>query len=218
EYAVRAHDPATATQGGPWRCPAGAGDVELVLASEPETRRVAGRLVTASGVPIPDAWIVGRRGALDGAAAEPPHVANVPLGTRTDADGRFEFPALATRGTMLELQHEWFFIRHVRLDEHDDLEHLELVEPVLCELQIELQDPELAASVVVLDESGAELELLESWGVFLSAGEAASFQDGKTSVLRVKETARTLVLRKDGEDVLRRPLALEPGRLVALRL
>ena len=140
------------------------------------------------------------------------------MGVESDEDGRFEFPALATSGTVLELQHESFFIRQYALAGRSDLAHLEIVEPVLCELQVELQDPLFADALVVLDDEGRELQVLESWGAFLSMAENASFEAGRTGVLRVLETARTLVLRKDDLEVLRRPLQLEPGQRAELRL
>jgi len=220
EYAVRALDPATATQGGPWSLEARTPgpEVELVLATEPGTTRVAGRIVSAAGKPLADVWVVPRRGSSYGDGSQPPYREDLALGTRTDAEGRFEFQALATRGTTLELQHEAFFIRTWSLEGHDDLERLEIVEPVLCELQVELRDPAFADSIEVLDPEGQALEVLESWGAFLSAGQSASFADGKTSVLRIQETACTLVLRQDEQEVLRRPLRLDPGQRLELRL
>ena len=138
-------------------------------------------------------------------------------GTRSDADGRFAFPELATRGTVLELQHESFFIRHVALADHPNLEEMEIVQPSLCELQVELVDASSADRIEVLDASGEPLQILEHFGAFLGAGDSASFEDGKTNVLQVSELARTLVLSKAGVEVVRRSLDLDPQARRVLR-
>lgn len=217
-YDLRAHDPATATEGGPWSAMPGEAELEFVLATEPGTRRVAGRIVTLAGTPLAGVSILPQRQRTFNDGSQPPRMPDVELGLETDADGRFAFPALATRGTLLELQHEALFFAHVRLEGRDDLDDMEIVQPVLCELQIELADPDLADRIVVLDEKGAELQLIVSFGAFTSMAEWAEIEAGKTAVLRVQETARTLVLRRSDQEVLRRPVQLTPGSRTELRL
>lgn len=218
DYDLLAYHPSSATRGGPWTVAAGSTSLELVVESEAGTQRVAGRVVSASGEPMADVYIRPVRSRLASTSAQPPWISGVVLGTSTDADGRFEFPALATEGTQLELQHEAFFIRHVDLDDYPDLESMEIVQASLCDLQIELEDAEFADQVELLDADGEALELLEHYGSFLSAGRAARFDEGQTNVLQVLETARTIVLSRDGEEVLRRPIELRAGELTSLRL
>ncbi len=218
-YNLIAFDPRTALQAGPFSVEAGTSGARLVLPDEPGMVRVAGRVVTASGTPIAGVRIQPMRSLVEFAQTVPPRREDTPLKTSTDAEGRFEFPCLATRGTSLELQHELFFIRWVALEGQTDLEHLELVQPVLCELQLELaSDPELADRLEALDEHGERLDIVDSFGVFVSFGATATIEDGKTTVLRVAETARTLVLFKDQVEVLRRPLRLDPAQRTDLRL
>jgi hypothetical protein len=134
-------------------------------------------------------------------------------GTHPDDARRFEYAALATRGTLHQLPHESFYLRHFALEGASDPGALVIVQPALCELQVELRgDPALADRVQVLDGTGKALELVESFGAFVSFGDSAQLVEGKTGVVQVLETARTLVLQKDGEEVLRKPLRLEPGK------
>ncbi len=66
-------------------------------------------------------------------------------------------------------------VRTVPLAAHSDPAHLELVEPVLCELQVDLTDmPALADALRVLDGEGHALEAMESFGNGWSLGDANS--------------------------------------------
>ena len=214
EYQVRAYHISTGTQGGPWTIAAGATDLELTLAAEPDTTRVAGRVVSALGVPIVDAWVSPRRGKDYSIETQPPHLPSVAIGLRTDENGRFEFPALATRGTILALQHELFFIREFDLEGVQNLEELEIVQPLLCDVQVELSwDPDLADSLQILDADGLPVDILESFGAFLATRDSARFIEGKSSVFQAIETGETVVLMKDGVEVLRESIRLDPEEL-----
>lgn len=218
-YELIAFDPHTCARAGPFTVEAGTSGARLVLPDEPDTVRVAGRVVSASGAPLEGVRVQPTRAALEPSSATQPEREDARFWTHTDAEGRFEFPRLATRGTTLVLQHELFFIRYVELEGEEDLEHLELVQPVLCELQIELaSDRDLADRLQVIGEAGEALDIFESYGVFASFGPAAAIADGKTTVLRVPETARTLILLKQDAEVLRRPLRLDPAQRTDLRL
>jgi len=214
EYQVRAYHVPTGTQDGPWTVSAGTTDLELTLATEPDTTRVAGRVVSAQGVPIVNAWVSPRRGKDYSIETQPPHLSDVSIGLRTDEEGRFEFPALATRGTILALQHELFFIREFDLEGVPNLDELEIVQPLLCDVQVELSwDPDLADSLQILDADGQPVEILESYGAFLATGNTARFTEGKSSVFQALETGETVVLMKEGDEVLRESIRLDPKEL-----
>jgi RNA polymerase sigma-70 factor (ECF subfamily) len=217
EYEVMASDPDTAQRAGPWMIAGGSRDVELVLPRELRMGRVAGRVASVGGEPLESVTIFAqRRVEGDNAYAQLPQ--NWQRAVHTDAEGRFEFDELALEGTSLVLHDPRFFIRSVDLDAYDDLEHVEIVEALLCELQVDLtHDPELADAVRVLDDEGNELQTIESFGNGFTLGTEAWFRDGLTSVLSIRETAKTLVLRKDGAEVLRRPLRLDPHERTVVR-
>jgi hypothetical protein len=220
EYAVLASDPRTAARAGPWTIVAGSSGLELVLPPEP-TARVAGRIVTARGTPRAGWRVEARRSGSWETGAEAPQLTGAEHGVETDSDGRFEFAELATTGTALFYSGAFTF-GEIALADQPDLGRIEIVEPELCEVQVELVDPSSADRVEALDANGEHLETVELTGVdrgmMLSLGFSAEIVDGRTRLLLVKETARTLVLSKGELEVLRIPIELVPGERALLRL
>ncbi|MCZ6597549.1 MAG: carboxypeptidase-like regulatory domain-containing protein, partial [Planctomycetota bacterium] len=94
-YRVRAIDHALAL-GEERSVHAGSRGVELSIATEP-TSRVAGRVVSLGGDPIPNVlvWRVREREGLEW--MDVPHIGKG-VQVRTDEEGRFEFRSLAWRG------------------------------------------------------------------------------------------------------------------------
>lgn len=233
-YQVHLLDRRSGTRAGPFALVAGAEAVELVLPREP-VARVAGRVLSAAGEPIAGVTILAQRGApateagVDGLdptfariawlndAAQPPQEELV--GVVTDGEGRFAFEGLALAETELVLNHARFFVRTVALAGVEDPGKMEIVQPLLCELQVDLgPERSLADEVEARDERGAVLEKVESFGTGWSLGSRARLRDGLSGVLSVPETARTLVFYRGGEEVLRRPVELDPTRRVTVRL
>ena len=214
-YALGLFDPATAERGGPFEVEAGRSGVELRLPPG-ACVRVEGRVVSLGGAPIVGVELRAQSRIAGDAYTSPPGDGEAPV--LTDAEGRFAFERLDPRGTELGLQHPRLMFRSVVLDGRDDLGHLELVEPLLCELQVDLtRTPELADRMQVLDAAGQPLTILESFGVGFMAGDDARFTRGLSEVLSVPESARTLVLLAKGIEVLRRPLTLDPARRTDFR-
>ncbi|MEQ1895441.1 MAG: hypothetical protein ABL998_23125, partial [Planctomycetota bacterium] len=197
---------------------AGTRGLAVVLAPEPRTRRVAGRIVDGRGTPRAGIEVHPRRTRADGSWIDPP--ALVQSWCETDAEGRFIFEELAIDGTVLYLQ--TMQPQAVDLADQADLELLEIVSPLLCELQVLLSNPALADSVGVFDDKGTGLQVTErirmdSKSVTWMTDERAQFSDGRTSVIQVPDTARTLVLFLGDVRVLERPLTLDPGAPTVLR-
>jgi len=214
-YRLGLFDPASAERGGPFEVEAGRSGVELVLPGS-HCVRVAGRVVSLGGAPIADVGLRAQGEILGDAYARPPGDAGSPI--RTDSEGRFAFERLAIEGTVLVLQHPRLMFRAVTLEGRADLADLELVEPLLCELQVDLSvTPDLADRLQVLDAAGQPLTIIESFGVGFMAGDDARFTRGLSEVLSVPESARTLVLFAQGLEVLRRPLTLDPTRRTDFR-
>ncbi|MSR62860.1 MAG: sigma-70 family RNA polymerase sigma factor [Planctomycetes bacterium] len=215
-YEVHLFDPQSATHAGPWTIAAGRAGLELVLAPEARSARVAGRVISSGGVPLSGVQLRPQRTFGRSAFDAPPPLGEVSI--TTDERGEFEFPELALEGTQLVLMHPKLLFRSVALADFDDLEHLELVEPLMCELQV---DASAAAedfdSVEVLDAAGAQLETIQSFGTGYSVGTEARLKQGLSDVLSIRETARTLVLKKGGIEVLRKALVLDPERRTTVR-
>ena len=196
----------------------GRDDLEIVLDPEPSTTRVAGRVVSVSGEPQAGVEIRPRR--VQSVNHQPPQLVGGVYGLKTDADGRFEFEALAVEGTVLDLF--WMPWQTIELATVPDLERIEIVQPLTCELQVILSDHTLATSFAVLDARGTELELTEfihrdgqSWSFTMD--ERVEFHDGRSNVVRAPETARRLVLYQGEREVLRLPLALDPKQPTVVR-
>ncbi|HEX6884454.1 MAG TPA: sigma-70 family RNA polymerase sigma factor [Planctomycetota bacterium] len=190
---------------------AGTRDLEVRLTPEPGTVRVAGRIFNGSSEPLVEVEVRPRRASFD--RNSPPLLVGADYSRETDAEGCFEFEALATQGTVLDVfTMPWVT---VELDGFSDLGQIEIVVPTPCELQVVLGDPEMADAFAVLDASGAELEMVEMLrrdgrSMAFTMDERVELTDGRSSVVRAPETARTLVLFRDGVEVLRRPLVLDP--------
>jgi RNA polymerase sigma factor (sigma-70 family) len=216
-YSLRVFRPETGDLAGPFTVTAGGRGVELVLAREEPRALVAGRVRSAGGVPLAGVEVEVRRiSEATDVRLQAPFLARRKV--VTDAEGRFTLGETALAGTALVLQDPRFFVREERLDAHPDPSALELVEAVLCELQVDLAgDPTLADALRVLDADGRELETMEGFGNAWSMGTEARFSGGLSPLLLVRETAATLVLRKDGAEVLRKPLRLDPAERTIAR-
>lgn len=217
-YELMAFDPVKAELCGPWTITAGARGIELTLARALRRGKVAGQVVSVGGTSLAGVQITPRRTVPDtDAHGQVPYLRSHEV--TTDALGRFEFAELALEGTTLQLQHASLGLSSVALAEQTDLEHLRIVEALLCELQAELGgDPGLVDAFAVLDAEQQELQLLEGFSGGWSILTQAEFTNGLSSVLRVPETAATLVLYKGGVEVSRRPLRLDPLARTTLRL
>lgn len=216
-YELMAFDPERAELFGPWPLASGARGVELVLDRSGRRGRVAGRVVSVGGTPLAGVGITPQRQVPDtDAHGQVPYLR--PCSVTTDAEGRFEFQELVREATTLQLQHPALGVSAEELAAHADPEHLELVEPLLCELQVEsLAEPGPALSFAVLDAAEHELNLLEAFSGGWSVSRHVDLVDGLSPVVRAPETGRTLVLFRAGEELLRRPLTLVPGELTHAR-
>ena len=61
------------------------------------------------------------------------------------------------------------------------------------------------------------MRIAEFHGAFISHGLGASLSDGMSGLLRVDERARTLVLLRDGTEVDRLPIELDPDERRVIR-
>jgi hypothetical protein len=218
EYVLLAFEPRTLriTQSEPAH--AGRRDVELHFAPPAAVEHVAGRVLSLRGEPLTDVNVFPTRpgiGRAQDAAARPLFGAR----QTTDAEGRFDFGELETQGLHLQLTGDalstvvdWAPPPGVKYSE------LELRAARRCHLQVDLGDQKtLADSVVVLDEHGEALQLWTWMGNMASSGMSKQITNGKSDVFTVPENAATVVLKKDGVEVQRRPIALKPGALETLR-
>lgn len=213
EYHVMAFDPRTLSFTGPWLLAAGSAGVTLVLEEEPGTARLAGRILTADGEPLAGVRMFLQRTAPGGLAFG----GDMDSAVVTDATGGFEFPAVVLTDTQLTCFHDSFFVHSVPLASLADPEHVEVIAPRMCEVQIELGDPGLADRACFLDEDGHRLAALIFDSNSITVHAELGLSRGRSEVALLAGSARTLVLEQAGAEVLRMPVHLDPAQRTVLR-
>ncbi len=217
-YRLQALAPRNLELGPEWEVAGGARDVELLFPREPDRSRVAGRVVSLGGEPLAGVKVlpVRERGELDW--WQTPHEAR-DLRTETDIRGRFSFDELSLEGTRLTFSgHRVVTVPEYDLAEAEDLEEIEVRLPVRCDVQIDLAGrDDLADTFQVLDGAGEPLRLYVNSGNLAYETGEHFLSDGRSEVVGVPETARTVVLRRDGEEVARLPFVPKSSELSVIR-
>lgn len=189
--------------------------VELQLEAH-RTSRVAGRLLSAEGDPLVGVEITPRpsraAGRIPQLSASTPCV--------TDDEGAFAFERLAIEDIYLQLWSPTIGYHNRGLPSHQDLGKLEITVLIQCELQIDWSglSPEAFDALRILDDEHQALTIHESYGTFTAMLDEIERKGEQSGVLRVKESARTLILMRGEEEVGRRNLDLNPSELTTLKL
>jgi hypothetical protein len=214
DYVLRAFDPRTLRMAESAPIRAGSQAVELRFSASEPGERVAGRVLSLRGEPLPGVMLVPSRSAP--VALRPELSGEL---RQTDAEGRFDFGVIATGGLEFQVMGEGLqTLVGWKAPEGARLAELELRVPRRCPLQVDLADrPGLADSLVVLDERGAPLELWIAVRNESSFRLAQPIRAGKSDVLLVAENAAQVVLQKNGEEVERQPVRLAPEGLLTVR-
>lgn len=188
--------------------------LDLRLEGNRTTSPVAGRVTRPDGSPVEEVRIhLSRRVTLpDGTTRE---ILASDTTTSTDGEGRFAFPEVCTEGTVLHFGRVPLPER-VELADVPDPTAVDLVLPAVCWLRVTVDAPS-ADQVSVLDADGVRLDLAVEHGRTIAKGVVARLVGGRSEVLWTDERAATLVLLKEGKEVARHPLDLEPGELLELR-
>lgn len=205
EYRLQIFDSRTLekTDAGPFA--AGRDDLRIVFARG-KLARLSARVISRRGEPLHGVHI-----ALMGATYG--GVWDIAGEAESDAEGRVAFEGIGGWELMLWVRGDDVIPLNYPLGGVPPKE-IEITLEMLCHLKVDASnDPALADHLHVLDEEGASLTLHEigASGV-LSTGEAA-LVDGRSVTLGVSDTASVLVLVKDGVEVRRIPLLLQPRRL-----
>jgi hypothetical protein len=217
-YVLRAVDPATLAFLITEPIPAGTQSVEIRLPGEPAFERIAGHVVERSGEPVAGALVCLRRLVPAGAGAAR-EVFAYGASITTGPDGRFEFRSVSRWVHSLSVRRDWLKQPvEIELASAPDVTDLNVALPALTHIKVDLEGTPVAADqFAVLDAEDHEL-------TFLFATENGSYSvrrqvlvDGKSKAVEVADTARTVVLFREGEEVLRIPLTLEPGTLNIVR-
>lgn len=198
------------------------GRAEIVLPEPDVWPRLAGRLVGPDDEPIPHAQLqlqveaFGVRSRVFGGSV---YITMRQSGASatTDAEGRFEFRDVVRGDLRLNVRGDGLVPSEHELGGVGDPLAVRLVADTRCNFELELAEPvERADAVVALDAEGRSLDLLRIRGSSVNAFTEVELVRGRSGVHAVSSRCRTLVLRKNGQEVGRMPVHLRgsaPARL-----
>ena len=227
DYTLQAMDPRTLLRTELEGVPAGE-PVEIVLPTDALFERLRGRVVSFAGRPVEgvslrpmnDAFVYKNAGVTMGTQ----HATAREKLVETDAEGRFEITEVPRRLAYLRLEGEntipleWGRRVEGGLAELiDDPDEIVITVGVRCHFQVELDGPDVADTIAVLDPEGRDLTISEFIGNGRRDGPRAELIDGLSPTLAVGDNARTLVLYKDDVEVDRLEIELHPAEKTMLR-
>jgi protocatechuate 3,4-dioxygenase beta subunit len=200
---------------------AGELSVEIRMPDGLERSAVAGHVLGLDSTPIAGVQVRPYIVAATG-DDEPAFVSGAVYGsaTKTDARGAFHFESLV--GESLGLQ-VWggsaITMHHWPVPQGADLDSLEIRLPRRCHFRVQLRSASKPGyHFEILDASGERLPMIEGLGDVALHHTDMQLTDGRTSVLSVEETARTLVLYFGEEEVLREALKVSPDTIDVIEL
>lgn len=186
--------------------------VRLVLPRASHTAPLSGRLVSSDGLPLEGISVGLFRPMVTVATTTLTRAGAV---DETDATGTFDLGTVSRDGTFLEVDGPG--LMPLRLAVSPGTESMTVVLPSRCDVRVLLPDADEADQMKILDGHGETLPLVSFRSDRRQAREQVSLWSGRSEVLSVTDNAATLVLLKDGQDVRRIPLQLQPGRLNEIR-
>jgi hypothetical protein len=201
--------------------PPGATTVEIRLPAELQRGPVAGHVLGLDGTPI--AGVEVRPYILpEERQDEYAFWAGLRYGAmaKTDTEGAFHFESILTERLGLQV---WGgdvgSMNHWPVPEGADLDNLEVRLPRRYHFRVELRSqPERGDRFEMLDAAGERLPMIEGLGNRALLHYDVRMTDGRSSVLSVEETARTLVLYSGEEEVLRMSVEVSPDAIDVIEL
>ncbi|HKE01886.1 MAG TPA: sigma-70 family RNA polymerase sigma factor [Planctomycetota bacterium] len=192
---------------------AGSTDVRVEIPDRELYARVAGRVETRDGKPVAGAVVRLWRPTFKSVRL----MASAELGKRTtDEQGRFEFGKVARDGIAVEAQGDTIVPETVEAPfaAPDDVH---VVVSLRCHLQVELANPAEADAFQILDAAGKVVMARLHQGPLTLMRERCPLTAGRSEVLSVDESAKTLVLVRGNAEVRRVAIALKPGERTVVR-
>ncbi|MCP3914969.1 MAG: sigma-70 family RNA polymerase sigma factor [bacterium] len=216
DYTIAAMDVKTLERGESTPVAAGAVDVRVVVAGD-TWPTFAGTVVDHRGTPVSGVVVTPfadtqRARAVAGGWTQN-QVRSSPF--TTGADGRFELARFPRTGARLAVEHADVMHRYV--DVAAARPEIEIVVSMRLRFQVVLSDPGEADALCILDASGQPMELYIQKGPLYNSGADPDIVDGRSRHMFVAEGAQTLVLLRDGVEVRRTPIELEPRSATELR-
>lgn len=212
DYTVVAFDPATMRWMRVEHILAGRSDVVLALPRQ-VVERVAGRVVSRRGKPIPNAQVHAGR------SIDPKEPTRFTATRMTDAEGRFDFGEIVAEALHFQITGEHVKVEVDIVPPRDARPSaLELRASVECHVQVDLGERRsLADSFAVFDAQGERKDMLAYRGSGALVGETFAIENGISEVVVVDESCTDVVLYKDAKEVERVPLVLDANGVTIVR-
>jgi len=192
---------------------AGSRGVQVELAGVESLEPVAGRVVSRAGAGLEGIHLqVGR-------LLRSPDVPEFTRNLQTDAQGRFDLGSIDPTDLCIQvLGEQIFLIMAWQPPEGAQLDALEIVVSQRCMLRVEIAPGGTAADEFsFVDADGAATQNFHFEGTMIGLRERCSLVEGRSELYATEDTARTLLLYREGREVARVPVQLLPGQLVVLR-
>ena len=190
--------------------PFAAGERDLTIRFErAPARRIAGRVVTSRGDPVPGASLNLMARTFGGIST------SLDTGIQvSDGEGRYAFEGVAGNELVVWVQGDDIVPTMLGVPSPGGDQEFDITVSVRCHLKVHLVgDASEADGLRVLDADGSELDLHEIAPGGVLREKRASLVDGRSAALGVVDSARTLSLLKGGGEVRRLEIWLAPGRL-----
>ncbi|HKD99616.1 MAG TPA: hypothetical protein VKE69_01295, partial [Planctomycetota bacterium] len=213
-YRIDAMDAKTLAVGSAEGVAAGRSDVRIAIPANATHARLAGRVESLGGEPL--AGIQVRPARMTFHTFRMAYTEDLPLVT-TDAQGRFELRDVAREGVFIQAVGESIIPGDVAAP-FANPEDVHIVVSRRCHMQVELVDAnEGVDGFSVFDADGKRLVIRSFRGPMTISSDSESIDSGRSKVVGVDETAKTMALFRKDKEVRRVPLALKPGELTVVR-
>lgn len=181
-----------------------------------------GRIVDSAGLPAPGVSIRVARFAFTyhgGMGDQSYRCQEYGASARSDQDGRFVLTGVPRGGIELQLAGENLLTSSYEFPGDVVTSPIHIVVTRRCLVRIDVSGSPLATadSALVLDARGDALHFLRDAGNTRYVEGTTKLTEGRTEVLFVPDTARTIVLRSGGGEVGRLPVAPDAESIVIVR-
>jgi hypothetical protein len=224
EYTVRVYDRKSLQQFTSKPIRAGVHDARIEMPPPDVFEKLSGRIVTVGDRPVPRASVALRANCHDVQArmfGGTRQVETLMSGTKvtTDEHGRFSFDRVPRERVHLSIAGDGILVTDWMIPPDVEPTSVEIFVDTRCRLEVRLAPPiDRADEIVIKDADGAVLQIAHTNSERTRTGPSVALEDGRSGVLSVTSSARTLELHKDGALVEKREIALVPDEILVVEL
>jgi RNA polymerase sigma-70 factor (ECF subfamily) len=224
EYRLRTFDTKTLQNFTTKPIHAGDNDVEIEVPAPAVYEKLAGRVVTIGDRPVQGARVHLRAKCFHvetrffGGTQEVDML--MPgIDATTDEDGRFSFDRVPKEHVYLAISADGILPTDWTIPEGADPANLVAFVDSRCRLEVRVEPPfDRADEVAIRDGDDKLLQIIQANSVRTRYGLTVPLEEGRSGILSVRSSARTLQLKKNGQVVESHPITLAPGEINVVEL